>query len=57
MFLVLLIKKKNSELRERVSLNMRKRIILDLTYLPARKSSREHHQLAENKDLECKREF
>ena len=55
--MLLIKKKKNSELRERVSLNMRKRIIVDLTYLPARKSSREHHQLAENVDLECKREF
>ena len=51
------VKKKKSELRDRVSLNMKERIILDLTYLPARKCSWDHHQLVENMDLERKREF
>lgn len=52
----MLKKKKNSELRDMVSLNMRKTIILDLTYLPTRKCSGDYHQSVENRDLECKRE-
>ena len=50
----MMLEKQNSELRDMVSLNIRKRIILDLTYLylPTRKCSGDHHQPVENMDLE-----
>lgn len=48
---------KNSELREKISLSTRKRMILELIFFLPKIRSGDHHQLVRNMALECKREF